>query len=197
MDTSKRLFDVVVSSMMVIFFAPLMLVIALAIRLSSPGPVLYRATRVGLYSREFKLYKFRTMVTGADQIGPGITASADPRVTPIGRLLRAAKLDELPQVFNVLRGEMSLVGPRPEDPRYVALYTPEQRQVLSVRPGITGVASVQYRHENLLLAGADYETTYVQEIMPAKLALDLEYVRNPRLSHDIVILFRTAQALFR
>lgn len=144
----------------------------------------------------FKLMKFRSMVVNADAVGPGITTSGDPRITPIGRILRKSKLDELPQLINVLRGEMSIVGPRPEDPRYVALYTDEQKRVLEVRPGITSLASILYRHEEAILTGQDWEKHYVETVMPAKLAADLEYVNNVSLSNDIRIILKTIRALF-
>ncbi|HEC23314.1 MAG TPA: sugar transferase [Chloroflexi bacterium] len=193
----KRGFDLVVGTAILILCLPLFPIIALAIRLDSPGPVFHRAIRVGREGREFKLYKFRTMVADAERKGPGITVAGDPRVTRVGQVLRRTKLDELPQLINVLRGEMSLVGPRPEDPRYVALYTPEQRAVLNVRPGMTGLAAVRYHNEETLLEGPDWEKTYIEKIMPAKLALELEYVRNPTLWRDLGILFQTALVLFR
>ncbi|MBN1680620.1 MAG: sugar transferase [Anaerolineae bacterium] len=187
----KRGFDVVISAVGLVLLSPLLLTIALFIRSGSPGPVLYRARRVGRFGHEFYLYKFRSMVVDADRKGPGITLANDQRITPVGRMLRPTRLDELPQLFNVLRGEMSLVGPRPEDPRYVALYTPEQREVLNVRPGITGLAALEYRHEAALLTGLDWETRYINEIMPAKLAIDLEYVQHATLWQDIRIICRT------
>jgi lipopolysaccharide/colanic/teichoic acid biosynthesis glycosyltransferase len=192
----KRTLDMVVASMALLTLWPLFALIALIIRITSPGAIFYRATRVGQNGQPFKLYKFRSMVEDADKRGPGITTSGDSRVTSIGRILRRTKLDELPQLVNVLRGEMSLVGPRPEDPRYVALYTPEQRQVLAVRPGITSSASVYYRDEESLLTGADWEKQYLEEIMPAKLAIDLEYARSATLWRDIDIIRRTVIALW-
>ena len=137
------------------------------------------------------------MIVDADRRGPGITAAGDRRVTRIGAFLRRTKLDELPQLINVLRGEMSLVGPRPEDPRYVALYTEEQRQILRVRPGITSAASLAYRHEEQLLSGSDWETQYRQQVMPAKLALDLEYLSRRTMASDLVLIWRTVLAIFR
>lgn len=193
----KRAFDILVSIAGLVVFSPLMLLIAIAIKLGSAGPVFYRATRVGRHGRLFKLYKFRTMVDGAAENGPKITAAGDSRVTAIGRILRRTKLDELPQLINVLRGEMSIVGPRPEDPRYVALYMPEQRAVLAVRPGITSQASVTFRNEESLLTGADWEKVYIERIMPAKLALDLEYMRRANLAQDVMIILRTLLALLR
>lgn len=192
----KRGFDIIVSVIGVVILLPVLAIIALIVRLDSPGPVLYRATRVGRDGQAFKLYKFRSMIANADQEGPGITTAGDTRITRVGRVLRRTKLDELPQLINVLRGEMSLVGPRPENPHYVGFYTPVQQEVLKVRPGITSPASVQYHHEETFLRGADWETRYIHEIMPAKLLLDLDYVRNPSVRRDIAILFRTIAAIF-
>lgn len=193
----KRAFDLVGSVLGLLILSPLFLGIALAIKVDSAGPILYRAKRAGREGKEFRLFKFRTMIADADQRGPGITVSGDLRVTRLGRLLRHTKLDELPQLINILKGEMSLVGPRPEDPRYVALYTPEQRQVLSVRPGITSPASLHFRSEEALLIGPDWEARYTQQIMPRKLAIDLEYVRNQKFWQDMVILLRTTAVLWR
>jgi len=195
--TVKRAFDILSSAAGLALLSPLLVVIAAAVKLDSPGPVLFRGQRVGRYGREFHIWKFRTMVAGAERAGPGITVANDSRVTRVGRLLRRTKLDELPQLVNVLRGEMSLVGPRPEDPRYVALYPPEQRaQVLSVRPGVTSPASVRFRDEESALSGEDWETAYVQTVMPAKLALDLEYVQNASLLRDVGLIVRTVAAMW-
>jgi lipopolysaccharide/colanic/teichoic acid biosynthesis glycosyltransferase len=193
----KRTLDIVASAAVLIILSPFLLLIGLLVRLTSAGPAFYRATRTGLYGREFKLYKFRSMVIDADRRGPGITTAGDRRITPVGRILRRTKLDELPQFLNVLKGDMSIVGPRPEDPRYVTYYTPEQRAVLNVRPGITSPASVEYRNEEVMLQGQDWETTYIQKIMPAKLALDLDYAQNASVWRDIRILFVTFLSLFR
>jgi lipopolysaccharide/colanic/teichoic acid biosynthesis glycosyltransferase len=193
----KRLFDVLVSAAALLLLSPLFLGVAIAIKLSSHGPIFYRAVRVGRHGVPFKLYKFRSMVVNADKIGAGITTAHDPRITPIGRFLRRTKLDELPQLINVLRGEMSLVGPRPEDPRYVALYTEEQRRVLRARPGMTSLASVRYRNEQALLSGDDWETRYIQQIMPDKLAIDLQYIERATLLSDLGVLWQTFLALFR
>lgn len=187
----KRIFDITVSLTLIVLLSPLLIVIAAIIRMTSAGPVLYRARRVGRNQRLFTLYKFRSMVADAESAGPGITVGDDGRITPVGRLLRRYKLDELPQLFNVLRGDMSLVGPRPEDPRYVALYTPEQLQILTVRPGITSPASLQFRHEQHMLMGADWERAYIQQIMPAKLQIDLDYMKTANLGRDVGILVRT------
>jgi lipopolysaccharide/colanic/teichoic acid biosynthesis glycosyltransferase len=193
----KRLFDIIASIAGLALLSPLLAVIAVAVKAHDGGPVFYRATRIGKDGRPFRLYKFRTMVTGADKLGPGITAGSDTRVTKTGRWLRRTKLDELPQLINVLAGDMSLVGPRPEDPRYVALYTPEQRKVLEVRPGITSAASLAYRREEQMLGGADWEATYRGQVMPAKIAIDLEYMANRSLWSDLMLIIRTATALFK
>ncbi|MEZ4671548.1 MAG: sugar transferase [Anaerolineae bacterium] len=189
--------DVLVSALAIVILSPLMIVIALFIRWSSPGTIFFRAERVGKDGKLFKVYKFRSMVMDAHNIGPAITGAQDKRITPIGRWLRRTKLDELPQLFNVLKGEMSLVGPRPEDPRYVQLYSSEQREVLKVRPGITSPASVVYRHEQTLLTGSDWENHYIRTIMPAKLAIDLVYSKQHTFVNDIKILLQTVLALFR
>lgn len=194
-DRVRRWLDVAASLVGLAVLSPLFLMIGLWIKLDSPGPIFYRATRVGRNGRLFRLYKFRSMVAGADKRGPGITATGDARVTRAGRFLRRNKLDELPQLINVLQGEMSLVGPRPEDPRYVALYTPEQRQVLAVRPGITSAASLAYRHEEQLLAGEDWESVYREQVLPAKLAIDLDYLERRTLARDLKLILQTVAAV--
>jgi lipopolysaccharide/colanic/teichoic acid biosynthesis glycosyltransferase len=190
-----RILDAAVSGAGLVLLSPLLLAIVLAIKLTSPGPAIYRATRIGRDGVPFRLYKFRSMVTGADKTGPGITTAADRRVTAIGSFLRKTKLDELPQLANVLRGEMSLVGPRPEDPRYVAHYTPMQREVLRARPGITSPASLRYRDESALLTGPDWEKTYVDTIMPEKLAIELAYLRRRNLLTDARLIVLTLWAV--
>jgi lipopolysaccharide/colanic/teichoic acid biosynthesis glycosyltransferase len=193
--TARRVAGVTLCAVALLLFLPVMVVSALAVLVTDGRPVLYRAERVGRDGRTFRLLKFRTMTAGA--AGPAVTGSADTRITPVGRVLRRTKLDELPQLVNVLRGDMNLVGPRPEDPRYVALYSPQQREVLAVRPGITSPAAVRYRHEESLLAAAGdrCDDVYVAEIMPAKLAIDLDYVRHPSLAADLTVLWRTAAAV--
>lgn len=187
----KRLFDLTASVIGILLLAPVYLVIALLIRLTSAGPIFYYARRVGQGGKHFTLYKFRTMVVNADQQGPGITRARDPRITKVGRFLRHTKLDELPQLFNIIRGDMSFVGPRPEDPRYVALYTPEQQKVLAVKPGITSLASVQYRHEEELLSGDNWEDQYIHDVLIKKLQIDLEYIGRASLLTDLKIILRT------
>lgn len=193
----KRMFDIAGATLGLILAGPLLLILAVAIKIESRGPVFFRGVRVGLHGNHFRIFKFRSMVADAEQSGPGITAAGDSRVTRLGRLLRRFKLDELPQLLNVLKGEMSLVGPRPEDPRYVAHYTAEQRRVLSVRPGITGAASVRYRHEEVLLRGPDWETVYLTVIMPDKLKIDLAYIEHWSFGSDLKVLVQTGAALYR
>ena len=194
---AKRIFDVVVATTSLIVLGPLFVIVAVLIRLDSPGPIFYAGDRIGKDGTPFKILKFRTMVVDADQIGAALTQGGDPRITRIGGLLRKSKLDELPQLWNVLRGEMSLVGPRPESPKYVKHYTAEQRQVLSVQPGITGLTQVWYRHEETLLSHCDdLEAEYIGRIMPEKLALDLEYIQSRSFLQDIRLILQTFLCLF-
>jgi len=192
----KRVCDVVVSSCALVVLSPLLIAIALAVRLSSPGPALYRGARVGRNGREFSILKFRSMRVAPAPMSD-ITVHADPRVTPTGRLLRASKVDELPQLWNVIRGEMSLVGPRPEAPRYVVTYTAEQRDVLSVRPGVTGLTQIYFRHEERLLNGSHPERYYRTALLPAKLEIDRYYASHHSLWLDLKIIALTVVALFR
>ncbi len=194
---AKRVLDIAASATGLVVFSPLLIGLSVAIKAHDGGPVLYASQRVGKHDRVFLLYKFRTMIVDADKQGPGITTARDLRITNVGLWLRRFKLDELPQLWNVLKGEMSLVGPRPEDPRYVAHYTPVERQVLAVRPGITGTASLAYRREERLLHDADWESRYLNEIMPAKLALELDYLRRRTLWTDVGLILRTFVALFK
>ncbi|MBT2300809.1 sugar transferase [Variovorax paradoxus] len=194
----KRLFDICFALCALLVSAPVLVAVALWIKLDSRGSVLFRQERVGLRGRLFAIYKFRTMRVGATEQGPQITVRADSRITRAGAFLRRYKLDELPQFVNVLVGDMSVVGPRPEVPRYVALYPREARDlILSVRPGITDLASIAYRDESALLNGADDpEALYVQEVLPAKLEHCLQYVQTQSLWFDLVIVWRTAGAIF-
>jgi lipopolysaccharide/colanic/teichoic acid biosynthesis glycosyltransferase len=196
---SKRLFDLVTSLLALLVLAPLFLMVALAIRFDSVGPVLFRQERVGLRGRVFRIHKFRTMVMDAEHRGLQLTAGNDPRITRVGAFLRRHKLDELPQLIDVVRGHMSIVGPRPEVPRYVALYPPDVRDiVLSVRPGITDAASVAHRDEGAQLAGvSNTERLYIDVIMPEKLRMCVEYVRTRSLTGDLLIVARTLAALLR
>jgi lipopolysaccharide/colanic/teichoic acid biosynthesis glycosyltransferase len=193
-DAARRALDVATAAAGLAVLGPVLVGIGALVRLTSPGPALFRQERVGRDGRPFEILKFRTMVAGGQ--GPQVTRAGDARVTRVGRLLRRTKLDELPQLVNVLRGDMSLVGPRPEVPRYVAMYTPEQRRVLSVRPGITDWASIAYADEEAVLARyPDLERAYVEEVMPRKLALNLRYLERRGLATDLAILWQTARAL--
>ena len=193
---AKRAFDVIGSLCGLVLLLPLLLVVALWIKLDSPGPVFFRQERVGRYGVLFRIHKFRTMSHG--NVGAQITVGADPRITRAGALLRRTKLDELPQLLDVLRGVMSFVGPRPEVPRYVAMYPPGLRdKVLSVRPGITDVASLEYRDEGERLAqSADPEREYVEVVMRAKLQLAAHYVDHASLRFDLQLIFKTLRLVW-
>ena len=193
---AKRAMDIVLSAAALCVLWPVLLLIALAIVVDDPGPVFYRQVRVGRGGKPFRIFKFRTMVVDADKKGLSITVGRDSRITRVGALLRKTKLDELAQLLNVLAGQMSFVGPRPEVPRYVELYTPYQRQVLLVRPGITDYASIAYRNENDLLAGADDpERMYIETIMPDKIELNMKYLREISPLTDVRLILRTVLAV--
>jgi len=184
----KRALDLAVAVPLLVILSPVLVALAAAVRLTSRGPAFHRATRVGRDGRPFTMLKLRTMRAGP---GAAITTRDDPRMTALGRALRRARLDELPQLFNVVRGEMSLVGPRPEDPRFVALYSEEQRAVLALRPGITGAAQLVFRDEAALLDPADPDGSYIRAVLPRKLAIDLEYARGRSLAGDLRIMGMT------
>jgi lipopolysaccharide/colanic/teichoic acid biosynthesis glycosyltransferase len=194
---TKRLFDLIVATLGLALLALPGLLVALAIRLDSPGPVFFRQERVGRGGRVFRIHKLRTMRADAERLGGPLTVGADPRVTRIGAFLRAHRLDELPQLIDVLRGDMSLVGPRPEVPRYVALYPPVLRElVLAVRPGITDPASLAFRGEaRQLAAAADPEREYVEVILPNKLALAADYAAHATLWTDLGVVARSLRVL--
>lgn len=188
----KRLFDIVSALLGLIILSPLLLFIALAIVLDSRGGVFYKQVRVGKKNRDFVLYKFRTMVTGADKIGLLTIGDDDKRVTRVGRFLRSYKLDELPQLINVLNGSMSIVGPRPEVRKYVALYDCNQLTVLDLKPGLTDYASLAYLDENAMLAASPSpEAAYIETIMPAKLELNIKYMQEQSLLVDLKIILKT------
>ena len=191
-----RWLEVSLSLLGLVALSPVLLAVAVAVKCSSPGPVLYRARPVGKDGRLFDLFKFRSMVTDAAERGPRVTGSGDARVTGVGRVLRRTKLDELPQLLNILAGDMALVGPRPEDPGYVTSYSAEQLQVLRVKPGLTSAATLLHRHEEQMLTGPDWDETYRREILPAKLQIELDYLSRRTLSKDVLILAQTASALF-
>ncbi len=194
---AKRLLDLVGVALLLVLTTPLFAATALAIVLDSSGPIFYRGLRVGRHGRRFHMLKFRTMVADAEQRGGTSTADDDRRITRVGAVLRAYKLDELPQLINVLRGEMSLVGPRPQVEHDVAMYTEEERALLTVPPGVTDYASIQFRHEGEILRGhPDPDAAYVDLIRPEKIRLGLEYVRRRSLGVDVAILASTVLALF-
>lgn len=193
----KRLFDVLLSLFFLALLWPVFLAFAVWISLDSRGGIFYTQQRVGRYNRNFLMFKFRTMRSGADAAGLLTVGGRDPRVTRAGYYLRKVKLDELPQLVNILKGDMSFVGPRPEVRKYVDLYTKEQLAVLQVRPGLTDYASLEYFEENNLLEeSGDPEKTYIEEIMPAKLALNMKYIRKQSLPVDIRIICRTIVRIF-
>ena len=193
---AKRIFDVTASLLILLILSPLLLLVALAVKLDSKGPVFYRQTRVGRFNQDFQIYKFRTMVQNADRIGPPLTMGKDPRVTRVGRLIRKCRLDEFSQLLNVLGGSMSLVGPRPEVRRYVDQYQPEYMATLLIRPGITAPSSIAFRNEDeILTAGKDPEKTYVEKILPPKMELNLQYMDRISVWNDIKIMFQTLAAV--
>ncbi len=192
----KRLFDITASGLGLLVLSPLFLVLAVWIKLDSPGPVFYRQVRVGCGNKDFRLFKFRSMRVGSDKKGLITVGGHDPRVTRSGYYIRKYKLDELPQLINVFIGDMSLVGPRPEVRKYVDLYTPEQLRVLDVRPGITDMASIRYRNENELLEqAADPEQYYRDVVMQDKLRINLEYIADHSFVKDLKIIFMTFKAV--
>lgn len=188
----KRLFDILVSGIGLLCLSPLLLIVAIWIKLDSPGPVFYRQVRVGRYNKDFRIFKFRSMRIGSDKGSLVTIGGRDPRITRSGYFIRKFKIDELPQLINVLVGDMSLVGPRPEVRHYVNYWTPEQMHVLDVRPGITDPASIKYRNENELLAQAeDPEKYYIDVIMQEKIKLYLEYAEKSSFWYDIKLIFQT------
>lgn len=194
----KRCIDIVVSGVGLILFSPLLVLAALAVKLSSRGPVFFRQERIGRDFKPFRIFKFRTMVTDAPKLGAQITAGADPRITRVGRFLRKSKIDELPQLLNVFKGDMSLVGPRPEVPKYVEMFPDDYREILRVRPGITDPASIKYRDESAILGQADDpERVYVERILPDKIAIARSYVATQSLLGDVAIICRTLAAILR
>jgi len=187
----RRLFEAFLSGVSLIILAPVFLPVAFLIKMMDGGPVFHTSKRVGLNGRLFTLYKFRTMVAQADRIGKGITSANDQRITPVGRILRKYKIDEFPQLLNVLTGDMAFVGPRPEDPRYVSLYSAVQRSVLASRPGITSPASIAFRYEEQMLSSDDWEKRYIDDVLPRKLAIELEYASHRTLATDLRVIFKT------
>ncbi|MBK9942189.1 MAG: sugar transferase [Kouleothrix sp.] len=197
--TSKRIFDIVLVSTGLMLLAPLFLLLGLLVKLDSSGPVFYKARRVGRGGVQFRMYKFRTMRVDADQVGPALTFKDDPRITRVGRWLRRFRLDELPQLINVLRGDMSLVGPRPEAPEFVQLSQPIWWQVLTVRPGICGLAQLTFAIDEAAVLNnqATIDSDYLTQILPIKLNLDLRYVQQQSLLFDLRVLAQTVLLLLR
>lgn len=194
----KRLFDILSSLIVLVILFPFFLLLAIAILVDSRGGIFYKQIRIGKDGKEFYLYKFRSMVTNADKKGQLTVGTNDSRITRVGAFIRKFKLDEFPQLINVIKGDMSIVGPRPEVRKYVDLYNEEQRKVLSVHPGLTDYASLEYINENEILGkAADPEKVYIEEIMPAKLNLNLKYIREQSLGTDLSIIFRTIGKIFK
>lgn len=194
---AKRVFDLMMSVILIVVLSPLMLVIGTAVSITSPGGMIFRQIRVTTYGKRFQIYKFRTMVAGAPEKGSQVTVSGDVRVTKIGKFLRKVRLDELPQLFNIVKGEMSFVGTRPEVEKYVTRYAPEMYATLLMPAGVTSTASIEYKdEEKLLSAGKDVDETYVKEILPAKMEYNLQYIREFSFARDMVILVRTVAAVF-
>jgi len=192
----KRTFDIIFSFLGLLFLSPFILIISLIVLAGSKGPAFFIQSRVGRNNKDFGLYKFRTMKTDSDRSGLLTVGNRDPRITNAGYYLRKYKLDEIPQLLNVLTGDMSFVGPRPEVRKYVDMYSVEQKNILNVRPGITDLASIKYRNENELLAGADDpEKYYINEIMPDKIRINLEYISDRSILKDIKIILKTLKAL--
>jgi lipopolysaccharide/colanic/teichoic acid biosynthesis glycosyltransferase len=192
---TKRLFDIVAAALGLIALCPLFVVVALGIKLDSPGPVLFRQNRVGRSFRIFRICKFRTMAVSAG--GGALTIGADPRVTRFGRFLRRTKIDELPQLFNILIGNMTFVGPRPEVPTYVELFRRDYEELLKVRPGLTDLASLKYRDESTILADTENpESEYVSRLLPEKIRLSKEYMRRSSFAYDLTLIFETLRQIW-
>ena len=192
----KRLFDIVVSAVMLVVLSPVFLVLALAIKLDSPGPVFFRQERVTQYGKHFRIFKFRSMVNNADKIGTQVTVGNDSRITRTGKLIRKCRLDELCQLIDVFRGTMTFVGTRPEVPKYVAAYTPEMQATLLLPAGVTSLASIMYKDEDQLLDGAeDVDATYTQQVLPDKMRYNLEAIEKFSFWGDIKLMFMTVFAV--
>lgn len=194
----KRMFDFIVSLIGLICLLPVFFVIAILIKIDSKGPVFFKQVRVGKDIKEFKIFKFRTMIQDSEKKGMQITVGRDSRITKFGYVLRRTKIDELPQLINILIGDMSFVGPRPEVPKYIEMYTEQQQNILKIKPGITDLASIEYRDENTLLSDSNNpEETYIKEIMPRKIQLNVEYLRRFSIFYDIKIIIKTILAVMK
>ena len=193
----KRILDIFFSVILLVFLIIPIIIIAVAVKFTSKGPVFYRQVRITTYGKEFKIFKFRTMVVNADKIGSLVTTDSDSRVTKVGRVLRKYRLDELPQVFNVLSGSMSVVGTRPEVPRYVERYSPEYYATLLMPAGITSLASIMYKDEEKLLNGEDdVDDIYINKILPEKMKYNLQYTKSFSFGYDIKLMFKTVKEVF-
>lgn len=193
----KRVMDFCIALVVFLLLSPLFALAAILIKLTSKGSILYKGKRVGKNGKIFTMYKFRTMFTDADKKGPKLTYKNDPRVTPLGKYFRILKIDELPQFFNVLKGDMSLVGPRPEDPKYIGYYTKKQRKILELKPGMTGLAQLKYKNIEELLEEGKITKTYISKIIPEKYRLNMKYLQKSSLLFDIKILIFTLLSLFK
>lgn len=194
----KRMFDLILSCVLIVLLSPVMLILAVAIKLDSPGTVMFRQVRVTQYGKEFRIFKFRTMVQNAQQLGTQVTVKGDSRITRMGLLLRKCRLDELPQLFNILLGEMSFVGTRPEVPKYVSRYTPEMMATLLLPAGVTSQASIQYKDEDRLLENAqDADKTYVEQVLPGKMEYNLKSILEFSLWKDFKTMIDTVVAVVR
>lgn len=192
----KRVFDVVVSALMLILISPVFLILAIAIKLDSPGPVFYRQERVTQYGKTFRIFKFRTMVSNADKIGTQVTVGNDSRITRVGKLIRKCRLDEVSQLIDIFRGAMTFVGTRPEVPKYVAAYTPEMMATLLLPAGVTSLASIMYKDEDKLLSGAeDVDKAYIEEVLPGKMRYNLKAIGTFTFWGDIKVMFMTVLAV--
>jgi lipopolysaccharide/colanic/teichoic acid biosynthesis glycosyltransferase len=193
----KRLFDIAVAVVGLVVLSPILLLVAALIKIDSWGPVFFRQERIGRGFKPFRIYKFRSMIKDAPQMGSLITCGDDPRITRLGRVLRKTKIDELPQLINVLKGEMSLVGPRPEVPKYVELFRNDYKEILKIHPGITDLASLRYRDEAAVLNSAENaEEEYIKRVLPEKIELGKQYIRNASLLFDLTLIVRTLRRLF-
>lgn len=195
---AKRILDIFVSGVLVVILAPVLLVLSVMIKIDSPGPILFRQVRVTAYEKKFRIFKFRTMVNNADKIGTQVTTKGDARVTRVGRLLRGCRLDELPQLFNILRGDMTLVGTRPEVEKYVVHYTDEMKATLLLPAGVTSQASIHYKDEEKLLESAeDADRVYIETILPEKMKYNLKEIENFNFWQDIKTMFKTIIAVIK
>lgn len=194
----KRVFDVTVASILLLLLLPVILVIAVAIKVNSKGPVFFRQVRITQYGKEFRIFKFRTMVVDAEKIGTQVTVGNDPRITKVGHMIRKTRLDEIPQLLNVLKGEMSFVGTRPEVPKYVNQYQPEMRATLLMPAGITSKASIEFKDEEKILNGIDdVDKVYVEEVLPLKMIYNMAYIKKFRAWGDIKLMIQTALAVIK